>query len=97
MNSWRATAARGFREVCCRPKQLWSSIRPTPRQSGSEESLAIPLETLWKNCVFDLCGVEDFYRKTYSVVVTSTKEERVAWLKDVTETVNRYFSNQVER
>ena len=56
-----------------------------------------PLETLWKNCIFELCGVIDFYRNTYSVVVTSTAEERVAWLRDVTETVNRHFSNQVER
>ena len=50
----------------------------------------------WKNCIFELCGVKNFYRKTYSVVVTSTVEERVAWLRDVTETVNRYFSSQVE-
>ena len=56
-----------------------------------------PLETLWKNCIFSLCGVKDFYRKTYSVVVTSTTKKRAAWLKDVTETVNRYFSNHVER
>lgn len=56
-----------------------------------------PLETLWKNCIFELCGVKDFYRKTYSIIATSTKEERVAWLKNVTETVNMYFPNQVER
>jgi NAD(P)H dehydrogenase (quinone) len=30
-----------------------------------------PLETLWKNCIFSLCGVNEFYRKTYCVVVTS--------------------------
>jgi len=56
-----------------------------------------PLETLWKNCIFELCGVKDFYRKTYSIIATSTMKERVTWLEDVTETVNRYFSNQVER
>jgi NAD(P)H dehydrogenase (quinone) len=50
-----------------------------------------PLETLWKNCIFDLCGVKQFYRKTYSVVVASTFEQRLAWLEDVRETVNRYF------
>lgn len=50
-----------------------------------------PLETLWKNCIFGLCGVNGFYRKTYSVVVTSTPEQRTAWLDDVRETVNRHF------
>ncbi|VVB62857.1 FMN-dependent NADH-azoreductase [uncultured archaeon] len=55
-----------------------------------------PLEALWKNCIFDLCGVKIFYRKTYSIIATITMIERVAWLKGVTETVNRYFSDQVE-
>lgn len=50
-----------------------------------------PLETLWKNCIFGLCGVNEFHRKTYSVVVTSTPEQRAVWLDDVRETVNRHF------
>ena len=51
-----------------------------------------PLEALWKNCVFGLCGVGDVRRKTYRVVVTSTPEERRSWLVDVRETVGRSFS-----
>ena len=35
-----------------------------------------PLQILWKNCIFGLCGVQDFHRKTYGVIVTSTPEER---------------------
>jgi len=37
-----------------------------------------PLEALWKNCIFGLCGVKEFYRRTYSVVVPvqSIKEKR---------------------
>lgn len=50
-----------------------------------------PLETIWKNCIFGLCGVKNFHRKMYGVVVTSTPEQRSAWLDDVKETVNRYF------
>jgi putative NADPH-quinone reductase len=50
-----------------------------------------PLETLWNNCIFGFCGVKEFYRKTYSVVVTSTPEQRKAWLEDVRETVVEYF------
>jgi putative NADPH-quinone reductase len=47
-----------------------------------------PLEQLWKKCIFDLCGVNKFYRKVYSVVCTSTPEQRKAWLKDVREVVS---------
>jgi putative NADPH-quinone reductase/uridine phosphorylase len=50
-----------------------------------------PLETLWKNCIFRLCGVEEFYRKTFSTVVTSSAEQRATWLSEVRETVNQYF------
>jgi putative NADPH-quinone reductase len=50
-----------------------------------------PLETIWKNCIFGLCGVANFYRETFSVVVTSTEEQRQEWLKRVKEVVGRYF------
>lgn len=42
-----------------------------------------PLETLWKTCVFELCGVVNFHRKMFSVVVTSTKMQRQIWLNEV--------------
>jgi len=50
-----------------------------------------PLEVLWKRCIFDLCGVAGFYRKMYNVIVTSTLEQREAWLTDVQETVQKHF------
>ena len=53
-----------------------------------------PLETLWKNCVFGLCGVPTFYRATFSVVVTSTGSQRQEWLAEVRDTVQRYFPKQ---
>ncbi len=53
-----------------------------------------PLEALWKNCIFGLCGVKEFYRTTYSVVVTSSPAQRKAWLEDVKETVTTIFSNR---
>ncbi|HII06441.1 MAG TPA: NAD(P)H-dependent oxidoreductase [Methanotrichaceae archaeon] len=55
------------------------------------EAFGDPLETLWKNCVFDLCGVADVRRKTYSVVVTSKPEERRSWLADVRDIVGSHF------
>ncbi|HQI02453.1 MAG TPA: NAD(P)H-dependent oxidoreductase [Deltaproteobacteria bacterium] len=50
-----------------------------------------PLETLWKNCVFGLCGITSFHRKTFGVVVTSTPGQRQAWLREVRESVSLYF------
>ncbi|MDQ1275092.1 MAG: hypothetical protein QG610_665, partial [Euryarchaeota archaeon] len=50
-----------------------------------------PLETLWKRCIFDFCGVETFYRKMFGVIVTSKPEERQNWLKEVENTVDVYF------
>lgn len=50
-----------------------------------------PLETIWKNCIFGLCGVDNFYRKMYGVIVTSTLEERQQWLSDAKDVVNRFF------
>ena len=46
-----------------------------------------PLETMWKNCVFGLCGVKNFTRKTYGVIITSTAKQRKKWLKDAEKTV----------
>jgi NAD(P)H dehydrogenase (quinone) len=50
-----------------------------------------PLEGLWKNCIFEFCGVKNFYRKMFGVIVTSKLEERQAWLEEVRETMNIHF------
>jgi hypothetical protein len=44
-----------------------------------------------KNCIFGLCGVSAFHRKTHSVVVTCTSEQQKAWLYNVSASVSRYF------
>lgn len=41
-----------------------------------------PLELLWNNCVFELCGVKRFRRRLYGVVATSTPEQREEWMRD---------------
>jgi putative NADPH-quinone reductase len=51
-----------------------------------------PLETLWKNCVFGLCGVKNVHRRTFSVVVTSTPQQRADWLVEVQRIVTKQFS-----
>jgi putative NADPH-quinone reductase len=50
-----------------------------------------PLETIWKNCIFGLCGIQTFYRTKFGVMVTSTMAMRETWLQDVRTTVSRYF------
>jgi NAD(P)H dehydrogenase (quinone) len=50
-----------------------------------------PLETLWKNCVFGLCGVKIFRRETFGVIVTSNEEQRKKWLDRVRDIVDRCF------
>lgn len=51
-----------------------------------------PLERIWKNCIFDLCGVQQYFRRMFCVIVTSTPEQRSQWLDEVSSTVTRYFS-----
>lgn len=50
-----------------------------------------PLETIWKNCIFDLCGVRSFYRRMFNIIVVSTAEQRKKWLTEVKETVRKYL------
>jgi len=50
-----------------------------------------PLENLWKTCIFDLCGVSNFHRRNFGVIVTSTPEQRQQWLTEVEEIVEKAF------
>jgi len=51
-----------------------------------------PLETIWKNCIFDLCGVKQFDRKVFSVIVDSDFNQRQIWLNEVKVMIDKYFS-----
>ena len=50
-----------------------------------------PLETIWKRCIFDLCGVQTFYRRTFNVVITSSPAQRQQWLNEVQQIVENAF------
>ncbi|MRR17646.1 MAG: flavodoxin family protein [Deltaproteobacteria bacterium] len=50
-----------------------------------------PLQTIWKNCIFGLCGVDNFHRRMFGVVVTSTNDARQHWLKTVRQDIQRLF------
>lgn len=67
------------------------------RSEREASAFGDPLDTLWRNCVFGLCGVSDFYRVTFSVVVTSALERRQEWLRQVRETVERHFPRRLDK
>ena len=50
-----------------------------------------PLDRLWKKCILEFCGVKNIVRQTFSVVITSTPEQRTAWLERVEEIVTANF------
>jgi len=50
-----------------------------------------PLHALWKNCIFDLCGVPRFDRRMFGVVVTSTADQRRVWLSETSALVEQCF------
>jgi putative NADPH-quinone reductase len=51
-----------------------------------------PLENLWKACVFNLCGVEDFYRRNFESIILSTPDERRQWLAEVRQIIRQRFA-----
>jgi putative NADPH-quinone reductase len=53
-----------------------------------------PLERIWKNCIFGLCGVPNVVRQSFGVIVTSTPAQRRAWLEQVRATVARHFPRE---
>jgi NAD(P)H dehydrogenase (quinone) len=53
-----------------------------------------PLEAIWKNCVFDLCGVPVFHRRMFNIVVTSTEAQRKNWLGEVTGIIDKYYPRE---
>ena len=61
---------------------------PVAREQGV---FGDPLDNLWRNCIFGLCGVTDVRRLLFTVVVTSTVEERKAWLREARELVSEVF------
>jgi putative NADPH-quinone reductase len=59
-------------------------------QEREEKDLGDPLQILWRNTL-SFCGVRNFHRHMYRVIVTSTSAQRAAWLADVEQRVQRLF------
>ena len=70
----------------------------TANTSPDREARAFgdPLERIWKDCIFGLCGVSKVERHTFSIVVTSTDSQRRAWLAQVRGIIDRHFPAERE-
>ncbi len=67
-----------------------TSNTPAERE---REVFGDPLERLWKDCIVSFCGIPVFHRKMFGVIVTSTAEQRKAWLAEVRGMTERTFSS----
>jgi NAD(P)H dehydrogenase (quinone) len=56
-----------------------------------QEIFKNPLETIWKNCIFGLCGVSDFHRRMFNIIVTSSERQRKEWLLEVRQIIDKYY------
>ena len=65
-------------------KAKWAVVFTTSNtpQSADRELFGDPLENFWKRCVLEFCGVKQVMRVNYDVIITSTPQQREAWLED---------------
>lgn len=64
-----------------------TSNTPWPREL---QAFGNPLERLWRDCVFGLCGVSQVEQRMFAPMASSTAEERAAWLDDVGALIAKY-------
>ena len=53
-----------------------------------------PLQRIWRDCIFGLCGIERFERHTFTAIATSTAEMRKAWLEEARAVVERTWPRE---
>jgi len=97
-NSPLAPDSVGYRSTTGKTEHGFTNV-PTTANTGKEReqfTFGDPLETIWRNCIFGLCGIDSFYRLTFSVVVTSTERERKQWLDEARATIDKVFPKNVE-
>jgi NAD(P)H dehydrogenase (quinone) len=56
-----------------------------------------PLETIWKNCIFGLCGIKRFDRRMFRIMITSSYRQRKIWLSEVNEMIDKYFPKKKKK
>lgn len=60
-------------------------------EKREDEAFGDPLERIWKDCIFDFCGVTNVERKMFRVMVNSSQEQRENWLAEVKVVIDKYF------
>jgi hypothetical protein len=60
-------------------------------QAREQTVFGDPLEAIWGRCIFELCGIQAFHRKMFTVVVTSTREQRLTWIEEAKALCRRAF------
>jgi putative NADPH-quinone reductase len=67
-----------------------TSNTPTEREKSV---FGDPLEALWQKCIFELCGITNFHRKMFNIVVISSPAQRQGWLDESREMVQKILCN----
>jgi NAD(P)H dehydrogenase (quinone) len=67
---------------------LNTSNTPAARET---EVFGDPLERLWRDCICRFCGVKNFRRRMFQMIVTSSESQRVEWLSEVRELTELSF------
>jgi len=67
-------------------KALILNTSNTP-QEIEDKAYGDPLDNLWKNCIFALCGTKDVHRENFTSVILSDEEQRKGWLEKTRELV----------
>jgi len=65
-----------------------TSNTPAARE---QEVFGDPLERIWKDGIVSFCGIPGFRRRMFGVIVTSTEQQRKAWLSEVREITRETF------
>ena len=65
-------------------------------RKGRPFSLYIPLRRLGAPALLRSinCGVDKFYRRMFTIVVTSTESQRREWLEETRKTIDSFMSKE---
>lgn len=75
-------------------KARWALVVNTSNTDAKREKKTFhdPLEHIWRDCVFDLCGVKKVQRRVFRIVVTSTRARRERWIQSIRKDASRLMS-----
>lgn len=60
-------------------------------KTREENVFGDPLEAIWKDCIFDFCGVSDFQRRMFRIIADSSEKDRLIWLNEVKDIIATSF------